>query len=56
MKNRYGGPLRALVAKDFHLKVHVDMTDTPAFLSDVVAYPAITIITRDKPGVTRLAC
>jgi hypothetical protein len=55
MKNRYGGPLRALVAKEFHLKVHVDMTDTPAFHSDVIAYPAITIITREKPGMTRLA-
>ena len=55
MKNRYGGPLRALVAKEFHLKVHVDMTDTPAFQSDVIAYPAITIITRESPGVTRLA-
>ena len=55
MKNRYGGPLRAMVAKDSHLKVHVDMTDTPAFHSDVVAYPAITIITREKLGITRLA-
>ena len=55
MKNRYGGPLRALVAKEFHLKVHVDMTDTPAFHSDVIAYPAIAVITREKPGVTRLA-
>ncbi len=55
MKNRYGGPLRAFVAKEFHLKVHVDMTDTPAFQSDVVAYPAITVITRERAGVTRLA-
>ena len=55
MKNRYGGPLRALVAKEFHLKVHVDMTDTSAFHSDVIAYPAITIITRERPGMTRLA-
>ena len=55
MKNRYGGPLRALVAKEFHLKVHVDMTDTPAFHSDVIAYPAITIITRERAGKTRLA-
>ena len=54
-KNRYGGPLRALVAKEFHLKIHVDMTDTPAFHSDVIAYPAITVITRESPGVTRLA-
>lgn len=55
MKNRYGGPLRALVAEGFHLKIHVDMTNTPAFHSDVVAYPAITIITREKAGTTRLA-
>lgn len=55
MKNRYGGPLRALVARDFHLKAYVDMVDTPAFHSDVVAYPAITVISREKGKVTRLA-
>ncbi|CAN7336048.1 Eco57I restriction-modification methylase domain-containing protein [Caballeronia sp. LjRoot29] len=55
MKNRYGGPLRALVADGYHLKVHVDMTDTPAFHAEVTAYPAITVITREKAGVTRLA-
>lgn len=55
MKNRYGGPLRAFVAEQFHLKVYVDMTDTPAFLADVIAYPAVTIITREKPGPTRVA-
>lgn len=55
MKNRYGGPLRALVAKEFHLKVHVDMTDTPAFHSDVIAYPAITVITRERAHSTRIA-
>jgi hypothetical protein len=55
MKNRYGGPLRNLVAGHFHLKVYVDMVDTPAFHSDVIAYPAITIISRTTPGVTRIA-
>ena len=55
MKNRYGGPLRALVAQDYHLKMHVDMTDTPAFHSEVIAYPAITLIAREPTGVTRLA-
>lgn len=55
MKNRYGGPLRAMVAEGFHLKTYVDMVDTPAFHSDVVAYPAITIITRETPGTTRIA-
>jgi len=55
MKNRYGGPLRSLVAERFHLKVYVDMVDTPAFHSDVIAYPAITIISREEPGTTRIA-
>jgi len=55
MKNRYGGPLRALVAKDFRLKIYVDMTGTPAFHSEVIAYPAITVITREESGPTRIA-
>ena len=55
MKNRYGGPLRQLVADSFHLKVYVDMVNTPAFHSDVIAYPAITIIERSTPGPTRIA-
>jgi hypothetical protein len=55
MKNRYGGPLRCLVSDQFHLKIYVDMVDTPAFHSDVIAYPAITIITRETPGATRIA-
>jgi hypothetical protein len=55
MKNRYGGPLRKLVSDQFHLKIYVDMVDTPAFHSDVIAYPAITIISREKPGATRIA-
>lgn len=55
MKNRYGGPLRSLVADQFHLKIFVDMVDTPAFHSNVIAYPAITIINREAPGPTRIA-
>ena len=55
MKNRYGGPLRSLVAKKFHFKIYVDMVDTPAFHKEVIAYPAITIISREKPGATRIA-
>ena len=55
MKNRYGGPLRGLVAQGFHLKIYVDMVDTPAFHSDVIAYPAITVISREAPGPTRIA-
>lgn len=55
MKNRYGGPLRRLVAEEYRLLYYVDMVDTPAFHSDVIAYPAIFIIARDKPGPARLA-
>ncbi|MGO9375633.1 MAG: Eco57I restriction-modification methylase domain-containing protein [Syntrophobacteraceae bacterium] len=55
MKNRYGGPLRNLVSEKFHLKIYVNMVDTPAFHKEVIAYPAITIISRKKPGATRVA-
>ena len=55
MKNRYGGPLRSFVAERFRLKVYVDMVDTPAFHSNVIAYPAITVISREAPGATRIA-
>ena len=47
--------MRALVASDYHLWAYVDMTDTPAFHADVIAYPAITVIARGKGGVTRIA-
>lgn len=55
MKNRYGGPLRRLVAEGYRLHTYVDMVDTPAFHSDVIAYPAIFIIGNEKPGPTRVA-
>ena len=55
MKNRYGGPLRRMIADGYRLKFYVDMVDTDAFHSDVMAYPAITIISREKSGSTRLA-
>jgi hypothetical protein len=54
MKNKYGGPLREMISKSYRLKVYVDMVNTPAFHSDVIAYPAITVLTCDKPGPTRI--
>lgn len=48
-KNKYGGPLRALISEGFSLTHFVDLVDTPAFLSDVMTYPAITVIERCKP-------
>lgn len=54
-KNRYGAPLRAMVASGFHLRAYVDMVDTPAFNADVIAYPAITLIEKATPGPTLVA-
>ena len=55
MKNRYGGPLRRMVAENYHLKCFVDMVDVDAFHSDVIAYPAIIVISREPPGATQVA-
>ncbi|MFN6337573.1 MAG: Eco57I restriction-modification methylase domain-containing protein [Cyanobacteriota bacterium] len=55
MKNKYGGPLRKMISESFHFKIYVDMVKTKAFQEDVCAYPAISIITRDRPGITRIA-
>ena len=55
MKNRYGGPLRQLVSRNYTLKYYIDMVGTHAFQSEVVAYPAITVIERGKMGRSRIA-
>jgi hypothetical protein len=60
LKNRYGGPLRDKISRSFHLTYFLDMEGIDAFHSDVIAYPAITIIHRsgtgtDHPRNTRVA-
>ena len=55
LKNRYGGPLRRYVAEGFHLRHFVDMVDTDAFTTDVIAYPGIVVISQGKSGPTRIA-
>lgn len=55
LKNRYGGPLRRYVAENFHLRHFVDMVDTDAFTTDVIAYPGIVVISRERTGPTRVA-
>lgn len=55
MKNRYGAPLRKLVADQYRLKVYVDMTGSDAFHQEVASYPAITVISREASGPTRIA-
>lgn len=53
-KNKYGGPLRALISKGFHLRAYVDMANTPAFDSDVMAYPAVVLVERNTRGATAI--
>jgi hypothetical protein len=55
LKNKYGGPLRKLISEEYHFQVYVDMVGAAAFNSEVMAYPAITVFTRDVSGVTRVA-
>ena len=55
MKNKYGQPLRQFIADGFNLRYYVDMNDTEPFLSEVTAYPAVTIINREDAGPTRMA-
>lgn len=58
-KNKYGSPLRQKIAEGFALTHFVDLVGTSAFLTEVLTYPAITVIERpaslgaDQP--TRLA-
>ncbi len=54
MKNKYGGPLRALISASSQLKFFIDMVDTPAFQNAVMAYPAITVFQKGSSGPTRI--
>ena len=55
LKNKYGGPLRAHASSGFHLRYFIDLEGSPAFRSDVIAYPAITVFERGSSGPTRVA-
>jgi hypothetical protein len=50
LKNKYGGPLRSKISEGFHLAYFIDMEGVDAFHADVIAYPAITVVRRPKPG------
>jgi hypothetical protein len=47
--NRYGAPLRKLVAREYGVKVYVDLHQASPFESDVIAYPSIFVFERQKP-------
>jgi hypothetical protein len=48
MKNRYGGPLRQMVADGFWLRYIIDLEGFSAFDDEVAAYPAITVIQQGR--------
>lgn len=51
--NRYGAPLRRLIAERFQVRTYIDLHRASPFESDVIAYPAIFAIGRGSPrGVT----
>lgn len=54
-KNLYGRGLRQLIAQDFHVRYYLNLEHTQPFLSDVSAYPCITVIDRQRGEPTRAA-
>jgi len=56
VRNQYGGALRELIGRHFHLEYFVDLERADAFKSSVIAYPAITVVRRAPQGPTVLAC
>jgi len=44
MKNKYGKKLRQLIHDNYALTTYIDMVDTLAFDSEVIAYPGIFVI------------
>ena len=49
LKNEYGRKLRQLIAHKYALKTIVNLEHADAFQEEVLAYPAITVISADKP-------
>lgn len=50
LRNEYGKKLRELIAHNFRLHAIVDMEQANAFQENVLAYPAITIISNESPS------
>lgn len=48
LRNEYGRKLRKLVAQHYQLRSLINLERAKAFLSDVLAYPAITVIDADR--------
>jgi adenine-specific DNA-methyltransferase len=55
MRNQYGAGLRELITSAFAVDVVIEMHNADAFHDEVDAYPAITVIRRQKQGRTIVA-
>ncbi|WP_281629204.1 TaqI-like C-terminal specificity domain-containing protein [Vibrio sp. St2] len=53
-KNSYGSSLRAFISGGYQLDLYVDLYGQSAFQSDVLTYPAITQISRQKHSSTKI--
>ncbi|MEM0996011.1 MAG: Eco57I restriction-modification methylase domain-containing protein [Bacteroidota bacterium] len=49
LRNQYGRPLRALISQFYSLDKVIDLSQTHPFQEEVIAYPAVTIMTKRKP-------
>lgn len=47
-KNRYGALLRELVSERMQLRHYIDFVDTQPFTTEVMTYPAVTVIERPR--------
>lgn len=52
--NKYGAPLRRLVAQSFEVRTYIDLHDASPFESEVIAYPSIFVISRERLGTPTL--
>lgn len=52
LKNQYGYNLRQLIATSYNLHEIVNLETVNPFQEDVIAYPAITLISRTQTGAT----
>lgn len=52
LKNEYGKKLRLLIAKKYNLQIILNLEEADAFQEDVLAYPAISLISKEPPSGT----
>ncbi|MFH1047234.1 MAG: Eco57I restriction-modification methylase domain-containing protein [Patescibacteria group bacterium] len=48
--NRYGAPLRRAIVSDYEIRAYIDLHHASPFESEVIAYPSIFVIARERTG------